>query len=172
MKPISLLQLCRVGVIAYDWLDITWLKKYYNFGFDHFNLSWRKSGVLGVLKCLLGNAGPFASGDWILPDLTIQGSMRLNRRLQTFPTTYYFSYATKPARKIFGLTVPFSIIGIHPLLSLRALQMSWWRFPSPPYKGYRWVNTTGVLEIFHFVKAFRSYLIIISFSFSIFRNST
>ena len=132
MKPTSLLQLCRVGVIAYDWLDIGWLKKYYNFGFDHFNMSWKKKGVLGLMKCVLGKEGPFAYGDWILPDLTIQGSMRLNSRLQTFNTTYYFSYATKtPARRIFG---------IHPLLSIRALQMSRWRFPpdlSPPYKGYR-----------------------------------
>ncbi|KGN51773.1 uncharacterized protein LOC101219935 [Cucumis sativus] len=152
MKPISLLQLCRVGVIAYEWLDIGWLKKYYNFGFDHFPMSWKKMGILGLLKCLLGNTGPFASGDWILPDLTIQGSMRLNSRLQTFKSTYYFSYVTKPPRKIFGLTVPYSIIGIHPLLSIRALQMSRWRFPSelsPPYKGYRdedWQENDGALN--------------------------
>ncbi|XP_023544761.1 uncharacterized protein LOC111804255 [Cucurbita pepo subsp. pepo] len=144
MKPTSLLQLCRVGVIAYDWLDIGWLKKYYNFGFDHFNMSWKKKGVLGLMKCVLGKEGPFAYGDWILPDLTIQGSMRLNSRLQTFNTTYYFSYATKtPARRIFG---------IHPLLSIRALQMSRWRFPpdlSPPYKGYRdedWHDNDGALN--------------------------
>ncbi|XP_050947170.1 uncharacterized protein LOC103488979 isoform X2 [Cucumis melo] len=152
MKPISLLQLCRVGVIAYEWLDIGWLKKYYNFGFDHFDMSWKKMGILGLFKCLLGNTGPFASGDWILPDLTIQGSMRLNSHLQTFKSTYYFSYVTKPPRKIFGLTVPYSIIGIHPLLSIRALQMSRWQFPSelsPPYKGYRdedWQENDGALN--------------------------
>lgn len=97
-------------------------------------------GIFGLLKCLLGNEGPFASGDWILPDLTIQGSIRLNIDLHTFNSTYYFSYATKPARKIFGLTLPFGVFGIHPLLSIRALQMNRWRFPcelSPPYKGYR-----------------------------------
>ncbi|KAH9773114.1 alpha/beta-Hydrolases superfamily protein [Citrus sinensis] len=73
MKPICLLQLCRIGVIIYDWLDIVWLKDYYNFGFDHFSMSWKKMGIRGLLDCLMGNTGPFASGDWILPDLTIQG---------------------------------------------------------------------------------------------------
>ncbi|KAG0480971.1 hypothetical protein HPP92_011829 [Vanilla planifolia] len=75
MKTISLLQFCRLGVIIYDWLDISFLKNYYNFGFDHFNIGWRKTGLLGLIDLLLGNAGPFASGDWILPDLTIQGSL-------------------------------------------------------------------------------------------------
>jgi len=78
LKPICLLQLCRIWVIIYDWFGISWLKKYCNFGFDHFNMSWRKMGIWGLVNCLLGNAGPFASGDWILPDLTIQGSTRLN----------------------------------------------------------------------------------------------
>ena len=143
LKPICLLQLCRTGVIIYDWFDIPWLKAYYNFGFDHFNMSWKKIGVRGLIDCLLGNSGPFASGDWILPDLTIQGSMRLNYHLQTFPNTYYFSYATKRTRKIkiLGITVPSSILGIHPLLFIRVLQMSQWRHPPdvpPPYKGYRY----------------------------------
>ncbi|KAK2977468.1 hypothetical protein RJ640_016096 [Escallonia rubra] len=141
LKPICLLQLCRLGVIIYDWFDIPWLKAYYNFGFDHFNLSWKNIGVRGLVDCLLGNTGPFASGDWILPDLTIQGSMRLNSQLCTFPNTYYFSYATKRTRKIMGITVPSGILGIHPLLFIRVLQMSQWRHPpdvSPPYKGYRY----------------------------------
>ncbi|OMO78302.1 lipase [Corchorus capsularis] len=152
MKPISLLQLCRVGVIFYDWLDIPWLKAYYNFGFDHFNMSWRKMGIWGLVDCLLGNAGPFATGDWILPDLTIQGSIRLNCHLQTFPHTYYFSYATKRTRKILGVTVPSGILSIHPLLFIRVLQMSQWRHPpdvSPPYKGYRdedWQDNDGALN--------------------------
>ncbi|CAL5396087.1 unnamed protein product [Camellia sinensis] len=155
LKPISLLQLCRLGVIVYDWLDVPWLKNYYNFGFDHFNMSWKKRGVRGFVDCLLGNSGPFASGDWILPDLTIQGSMRLNSHLQTFPNTYYFSYATKRTRKIMGVTVPSSIPGIHPLLFLRVLQMSQWRLPQdtkPPYKGYRdnpdedWWDNDGALN--------------------------
>ncbi|KAK3028202.1 hypothetical protein RJ639_039485 [Escallonia herrerae] len=134
-------KLCRLGVIIYDWFDIPWLKAYYNFGFDHFNLSWKNIGVRGLVDCLLGSAGPFASGDWILPDLTIQGSMRLNSQLCTFPNTYYFSYATKRTRKIMGITVPSGILGIHPLLFIRVLQMSQWRHPpdvSPPYKGYRY----------------------------------
>ncbi|KAH9627214.1 hypothetical protein KSS87_020760 [Heliosperma pusillum] len=152
MKPICLLQLCRLGVIVYDWFDIPWLKQYYNFGFDHFNMSWRKIGVWGLVDCLLGNAGPFASGDWILPDLTIQGSMRLNLRIQTFPDTYYFSYATKRTRKLMGFTVPSGILGVHPLLFIRVLQMSQWCHPPdvpPPYKGYRdedWWDNDGALN--------------------------
>ncbi|XP_068664309.1 uncharacterized protein [Aristolochia californica] len=152
MKPICLLQLCRLGVIMYDWLDVPWLKKYYNFGFDHFNMSWSKSGLWGFIDCLLGSSGPFASGDWILPDLTIQGSAQLNAQLKTFPHTFYFSYATKRTRKIMGITVPSSVIGIHPLLFLRVLQMSQWRHPSdalPPFKGYRdedWQDNDGALN--------------------------
>ncbi|XP_074274410.1 uncharacterized protein LOC141598609 [Silene latifolia] len=152
MKPICLLQLCRLGVIVYDWFDIPWLKAYYNFGFDHFNMSWRKMGVWGLVDCLLGNAGPFASGDWILPDLTIQGSLRLNSRIKTFPDTYYFSYATKRTRQFMGLTVPSGILGIHPLLFIRVLQMSQWSHPPdvpPPFKGYRdedWWDNDGALN--------------------------
>jgi len=152
MKSISLLQLCRLGVIFYDWLNISWLKNYYNFGFDHFEMGWRKTGITGLIDLLLGNAGPFASGDWILPDLTIQGSIKLNSSLRTFPNTFYFSYATKRTRKFMGLTLPSSILGIHPMLFIRVLQMSQWRHPSnmpPPYKGYRdedWEDNDGALN--------------------------
>ncbi|KAK6911482.1 hypothetical protein RJ641_023575 [Dillenia turbinata] len=152
LKPICLLQVCRVGVIIYDWLDIALLKSYYNFGFDHFNMSWRKIGILGLVDYLLGNAGPFASGDWILPDLTIQGSMQLNCHLDTFPNTFYFSYATKRTRKLMGFAVPSGILSIHPLLFLRVLQMSQWCYPPdvpPPYKGYRdedWQDNDGALN--------------------------
>ena len=140
MRSICLLQLCRLGVIVYDWLDIPWLKNYYNFGFDHFGMGWRKTGILGLIDLLLGNSGPFASGDWILPDLTIQGSLKLNSNLHTFPNTFYFSYATKRTRKFWGFTLPSSVLGVHPVLFIRVLQMSQWRHPSnvsPPYKGYR-----------------------------------
>ncbi|XP_058076616.1 uncharacterized protein LOC131225170 [Magnolia sinica] len=152
MKSICLLQICRLGVIMYDWLDIQLLKNYYNFGFDHFNMSWKKAGIWGLVDCLLGNAGPFASSDWILPDLTLQGSMQLNAKLNTFPNTFYFSYATKRTRKIMGITVPSSILGIHPLLFIRVLQMSQWRHPAdvpPPFKGYRdedWHDNDGALN--------------------------
>ncbi|KAK2648260.1 hypothetical protein Ddye_015749 [Dipteronia dyeriana] len=152
LKPICLLQLRRLGVIIYDWLDIPLLKYYYNFGFDHFNMSWRKVGIRGLVDLILGNTGPFASGDWILSDLTIQGSMQLNCHLQTFPNTYYFSYATKRTRKIMGLTVSSSILGIHPLLFIRVLQVSQWTHPpdaSPPYKGYRdenWWDNDGAMN--------------------------
>ncbi|KAI3953994.1 hypothetical protein MKW98_017818 [Papaver atlanticum] len=92
--------------------------------------------------CLLQlcRLGPFASGDWILPDLTIQGSTRLNSHLRTFPNTYYFSYATKKTRNLMGITLPSSILGIHPRLFIRVLQMSQWTHPPDallPYKGYR-----------------------------------
>lgn len=150
MKSISLLQLCRIGVILYDWIDIPWLKNYYNFGFDHFEMSWRKTGILGLIDLLLGNSGPFASGDWILPDLTLQGSLKMNSKLHTFPSTHYFSYATKRTRKIFGTTLPSSILGIHPMLFVRVLQMCLWRHPSSaplPYKGYRCVRYGSVLIV-------------------------
>uniref|UniRef100_A0A0D3G7J3 Lipase n=3 Tax=Oryza TaxID=4527 RepID=A0A0D3G7J3_9ORYZ len=152
MKSICLLQLCRIGVIVYDWLDIPWLKNYYNFGFDHFEMSWRKVGLSGLIDLLLGHTGPFASGDWILPDLTIQGSLKLNSTLRTFPNTFYFSYATKRTRKLFGITVPSSVLGIHPMLFLRVLQMCMWRHPQNaplPYKGYRdedWEDNDGALN--------------------------
>ncbi|KAL6983734.1 hypothetical protein U1Q18_017113 [Sarracenia purpurea var. burkii] len=142
LKAICLLQLLRLGVIVYDWFDIPWLKAYYNFGFDHFNMSWKKMGIWSLVDGIMGNTGPFASGDWILPDLTIQGSMRLNSHLHTFPNTYYFSYATKQTKKILGFTVPSTLLRIHPLLFIRVLQMSQWRYPrdaTPPYKGYRLV---------------------------------
>lgn len=143
MKSVCLLQLLRIGVILYDWFDIPFLKYYYCFGFDHFNMSWKKSGIWGLIDCLVGNSGPFTSGDWILPDLTIQGAMRLNSRLNTFPSTYYFSYATKRTKKFMGFTVPSNVQGVHPLLFIRVLQMSQWKHPPdvpPPFKGYRFVD--------------------------------
>lgn len=152
LKPICLLQLCRIGVILYDWFDIPWLKEYYNFGFDHFNMSRKKLGIWGLVGCLMGKSGPFATGDWILPDLTIQGSIRLNSHISTFPNTYYYSYATKRTRKLLSLTVPSGLFGIHPLLFIRVVQMSQWRHPpdvNPPYKGYRdedWWDNDGALN--------------------------
>lgn len=142
MKPVCLLQLCRIGTVIYDWVDIKWLKNYYNFGFDHFEGSWRKAGILGLVDSLLGNIGPFATGDWILPDLTIQGSLQMNSNLKTFKNTYYFSYATKMTGNWLrgGYTLPLSLCGIHPMLFIRVLQMSLWRYPQrlhPIYKGYR-----------------------------------
>lgn len=152
LKSICLLQFCRIGVIVYDWFNVSLLKNYYNFGFDHFEMGWRKTGISGLVDLLLGNSGPFASGDWILPDLTLQGSLKLNSSLRTFPNTFYFSYATKRTKKIFGITVPSGVLGIHPLLFIRVLQMCQWRFPSdvpPPYKGYRdedWEDNDGALN--------------------------
>jgi len=152
LKPICLLQLCRVGVTIYDWLDIAWLKNYYNFGFDHFNMTWHRIGISGLMDCLLGNIGPFASEDWITPDLSLQLSVELNKKLRTFPNTYYFSYATKKTSKLCGVTVPSSLFGIHPLFFIRTLQISQWRQPSnlePPFKGYNdedWQDNDGALN--------------------------
>ncbi|KAM0011774.1 putative alpha/Beta hydrolase [Helianthus debilis subsp. tardiflorus] len=112
-----------------------------------------KSCIWGLVDCLLGNSGPFASGDWILPYLTIQGSLRLNSHLNTFPSTYYFSYATKRTTKFLGFTVPSNILGIHPLLFLsESCRCVKWRHPPdvpPPFKGYRdeeWWDHDGALN--------------------------
>lgn len=144
LKPICLLQLCRLGATFYEWLDIAWLKNYYNFGFDHFHMSWRRTGLSGLVDLILCNSGPFATADWILPDLTIQGSIKINAGLQTFKNTFYFSYATKTTRRISGVTVPSSLAGTHPLLLIRVMQMCQWRYPADLpmlYKGYRYVNS-------------------------------
>ncbi|KAL5983970.1 hypothetical protein ACLOJK_018072 [Asimina triloba] len=140
MQSICLLQVLRIGVTFYHWFNFAWLKNYYSFGFEHFNFTWQKTGIMGLVDCLSCNAGPFASGDWVLPDLTIQGSMKLNSKIKTFPHTFYFSYASKRTRKIMGITFPSSVFGIHPLLLVRAMQMSQWRHPQDillPFKGYR-----------------------------------
>eukprot|EP00250_Pteridium_aquilinum_P026504 c33105_g1_i1 orf=97-1620(+) len=152
LTTISLLQLLRVGVVIYEWLDIPFLKKYYGFGFDHFDMSWRKIGLCGLVKALLFKTGPFSSHDWIGPDLSIQRAIECNKNLRTFPRTFYFSYATRMTRKFLGFTVPSSILGIHPLLCLRALQMCQWRRPTHapmPYQGYRdedWHDNDGALN--------------------------
>ncbi|MED6217670.1 hypothetical protein PIB30_019802 [Stylosanthes scabra] len=152
VKPICMLQLFRIGVIIYDWLDIWMLKKHCNFGLDHFNLSWRKKGILGIWNCLIGKEGPFSSGDWILPDLTIEGCIRLNRNIRTFPNTYYMSYATKRTWKLMGFTIHSSMVKVKPLLFLRVLETAQWCYPShlsPPYKGYRdgdWQENDGAVN--------------------------
>ncbi|CAM6042868.1 unnamed protein product [Sphagnum compactum] len=152
MKSISLLQVLRVAVLVYEWLDIPALKRYYDFGFDHYNLPWHKAGMSGLRDTMLGRSGPFAKGNWVLPDLSIQYAVEVNKRLQTYPNTYYFSYATNHTRKVFSQKLPRSFLGTHPLLFLRALQMCLWRHPShlpPPYEGYRddeWQDNDGALN--------------------------
>lgn len=147
LKPVCLLQICRVGCILYHWLDVPWLKRYYDFGFDHFGMSWRVAGVSGLADLLAGAAGPFATGDWILPDLTIQGAARINARVRTFPCTFYFSYASRRTARVRGVTVPSGVLRIHPLLFTRVMQMCRWRHPAaePPYKGYRSVTVSSVI---------------------------
>ncbi|KAG5541292.1 hypothetical protein RHGRI_021208 [Rhododendron griersonianum] len=152
IKAISPIQLCRLSMIFSDWMDISWLKSYYSFGFDHFNMSWRKVGLKGLFNCLMGKAGPFASGDWVLPDLTIQGSMEINQKLKTFPNTFYFSYATKRTRKINGVTTPAPIREINPWFYIQISEMCRWRYPTDvplPYEGYRdedWQDNDGELN--------------------------
>jgi len=109
-------------------------------------MSRRLVGARGLADALVaGRRGPFATGDWIVPDLTIQGAARINARVRTFPVTFYFSYASR---------VPSGLLGIHPLLFLRALQMRRWRWPAgapPPYEGYRdedWEDNDGALNTF------------------------
>ncbi|CAM0879907.1 unnamed protein product [Alopecurus aequalis] len=152
LRPVCLVQICRVGSTLYHWLDSPWLKRYYDFGFEHFGMSWRAVGVSGLPGLLAGAAGPFATGDWILPDLTIQGAARINAGVRTFPGTFYFSYASRRTTKVCGVTVPSGVLRVHPLLFLRVMQMCRWRHPAAaerPCKGYRdedWEDNDGALN--------------------------
>ncbi|CAL5079853.1 unnamed protein product [Urochloa decumbens] len=163
MRAACLLQVCRVGSVLYHWLDVPFLNRYYDFGFGHFGMSRRVAGgvrgLAGLLRGANGAWGPFATGDWILPDLTIHGASRVNARVRTFPGTFYFSYATRCAARTPGggaAVPPSGSMGIHPLLFLRAVQMSRWRYPAgagtpPPYEGYRdedWEDNDGALNTF------------------------
>ncbi|XP_024524255.1 uncharacterized protein LOC9655290 [Selaginella moellendorffii] len=151
MKTVSLLQLLKIAVLVYEWLDIPVFKKYYGFGFEHFTLPWHKIGLRGLVKCLAGHSGPFATGDWILPDLSIQSAVGINSNLGTHRNTFYFSYATKRTTKLLGRIVPSRLLDIHPLLMIRSLQISCWKHPLPdiPYEGYRdedWQDNDGALN--------------------------
>ncbi|CAN6197556.1 unnamed protein product [Urochloa humidicola] len=163
MRAACLLQVCRVGSVLYHWLDIPWLNRYYDFGFGHFGMSRRRVGVRGLADLLLrgganGKCGPFATGDWILPDLSIHGAARINARVRTFPDTFYFSYATRctARRRGGGGTTVVPSLGIHPLMFIRAMQMSRWRYLTgpctpPPYEGYQdedWEDNDGALNTF------------------------
>ncbi|CAI7823006.1 unnamed protein product [Closterium sp. NIES-54] len=151
MRPMCLLQVLRIGSIIFEWLDIAPLKAFYSFGFDHFPLSWRRVGLWGLVKALAGKTGPFASGDWMLPDLSLHRSMELNKKLHTHPNTYYFSYATVKTRNLMGWVVP-AALSIHPLFTLRSLQLCLWRLPKHaprPYPTYRdkdWWHNDGALN--------------------------
>eukprot|EP00249_Psilotum_nudum_P023292 c28821_g1_i10 orf=284-1351(-) len=152
IKSISILQFLRVATLICEWLDISILKRNYSFGFEHFNLSFRKSGLSGLAKAMRGQTGPFATGDWILPDLCIQQAIRLNRSLETHCNTYYWSYATQGTGRFLGLTIPSSILEIHPVLLIRSWQMARWRPPPqerPPYPGFKheeWRDNDGALN--------------------------
>ncbi|CAA6654193.1 unnamed protein product [Spirodela intermedia] len=134
VKLVSLLQLCRLGCIVYEWLDLQWMKKYYSFGFDHFGMAWREGGV-----------GRSSTACWA----TSARALQLNAGLRTFPNTFYFSYATKRTRKFLGLTLPSTVLGIHPLLFIRTLQMTQWRHPPaapPPTRAIDWEDNDGALN--------------------------
>jgi len=92
MKSFSLLQILRVGVLLLEWFDIPFLKRYYDFGFDHYNLEWHKAGIRGLVNTLLNKSGPFAHGNWMVPDLSIQSAVELNKKLRTFDKTFYFRH--------------------------------------------------------------------------------
>jgi hypothetical protein len=106
MKTISLIQFLRIGVLFYEWLDIPALKKYYAFGFDHYNLSWHKAGMSGLRDTMLGRSGPFAAGNWVLPDLSIQHAVEVNKKLQTYPNTYYFRYMVQIFQRVLNPECP------------------------------------------------------------------
>ncbi|WVZ62806.1 hypothetical protein U9M48_012508 [Paspalum notatum var. saurae] len=155
LRPLCLLQVCRVGSLLYHWLDLPFLTRYYDFGFAHFGVSRRLVGVRGLVDMLLGRpgaGGPFATGDWVLPDLTIQGAARINARVATFPRAFYFSYASRRTAAARAALLR----RIHPLLFVRALQMRRWRYPAgdgvePPYPGYKdedWADNDGALNTF------------------------
>ncbi|KAL6844451.1 hypothetical protein ACP4OV_026124 [Aristida adscensionis] len=164
LRPVCLLQICRVGSVLFHWLDLPWLRRYYDFGFDHFGMSRRLVGAAGLADLLLSRStsptpspsraggNPFATGDWILPDLTIHGAARINARVRTFPGTFYFSYASRRTARARGATVPSGLLGVHPLLFLRVVQISRWRYPAgvePPYKGDEdWEDNDGALNTF------------------------
>nr|CAB3503163.1 unnamed protein product [Digitaria exilis] len=159
LRPLCLVQVCRVGSILYHWLDLPFLNRYYDFGFGHFAMSRRVVGVAGLAGLLFGSGdrrrrGPFATGDWILPDLTIHGAARINARVRTFPSTFYFSYASRRSSGSGGGGGSLGMAGIHPLLLLRAMQIRRWRYPAgvaPPYEGYRdedWEDNDGALNTF------------------------
>ncbi|XP_071720939.1 uncharacterized protein [Rutidosis leptorrhynchoides] len=140
VKTTSPLGLLCFAVIIYDWLDIPWLKRYYNFGFDHFNVSRKNVGFSGLIDCLLGNTGPFASSDWVIPNITIQGSTEINSKINTFQDTYYFSYASKITKLVEGKVVPKRLRNGNMWYDLQASWTCKWRYPShvqPPYDKYR-----------------------------------
>jgi hypothetical protein len=79
-----------VATLLYEWLDIPILKRYYDFGFDHYHLQWHKAGVRGLIDTLSNRSGPFVHGNWVLPDLSIHSAVQLNKKLRTFDKTFYF----------------------------------------------------------------------------------
>ena len=53
-RVFSFAQIFATLISLYEWLDIKYMKKYVNLGLDHYNLSWRKTGMFGRFQ---GNFG-------------------------------------------------------------------------------------------------------------------
>lgn len=126
LQILCLLQVLRLSVLLYEWLDIAILKKYYCFGFDHYRLSRREIGVKGLISLLLGKSGPFANSNWILPDLSIHAAKKFNSRVQTYPNTFYFRQVRllRPSfvfgviiRLLFDDCIQNAFIGLWPIMS-------------------------------------------------------
>lgn len=102
-------------------------------------MSRKKAGFGGLVDCLFGNTGPFVSSDWVIPDLTIQGSTQINRQLNTFPDTYYFSYASKATKIVEGKVIPMKLQGGRAWYCIQGTWIGKWRYPTIqlPYKEYR-----------------------------------
>jgi hypothetical protein len=90
MRSFSALQALRVVVILYEWLDIPIMKRYYDLGFDHYNLQWHKVGIRGLVNALLNRSGPFVNGNYVVPDLSVHSAVQMNKKLRTFDKTFYF----------------------------------------------------------------------------------
>ncbi|GKE42598.1 putative alpha/beta hydrolase fold protein [Tanacetum coccineum] len=139
-KTFSPVGLLSFAVTIYEWLDVPLLKRYYNFGFDHFQMSRKHVDFWGLVDFLLGNAGPFASTDWVIPEVTIQGSAHINSQLDTFSDTYYFSYAVKATEKVDGKVVPKRIKSGGSWFRVQVRWICDWSYPKnvqPPYSEYR-----------------------------------
>jgi hypothetical protein len=87
-----------VGYILYHWLNVLWVKLYYNFGFDHFSHMSR---------------APWGCGTWLCCSPVQPLSPR--------GTGSYLSYTNKQTTEVGGVTMPSGVLWIHPLLFISFL---------------------------------------------------
>lgn len=76
--------------------------------------------------------------------------MEINSQLNTFPNTFYLSYAGKVTKKKKGgnSIVPSCVPSYNFLLLLQVFQICSWRYPlnvPPPYNGYRYVCNFAII---------------------------